>query len=55
MAQGERVKGMETQVASSEGERVKEEQMDLADQHLVLQLGLVTDLAFMNHRTLFDS
>ena len=44
MAQGKRIKGMETQVASSEGERLKEEQMDLADQHLVLQLRLVTGI-----------
>lgn len=47
MAQVERVKGMETQVASSEGERVKEQQMDLADQHLVLQLGLVTGICLL--------
>lgn len=31
MAQGESIKGMETQVACSEGKRLKEEQMDLAD------------------------
>lgn len=34
MAQGESIKGMETQVASSEGKRLKEEQMNLADQYL---------------------
>lgn len=43
-AQGERVKGMETQLVSSEGETLKEEWMDLTNQHRVLQLGLVTGI-----------
>lgn len=43
-AQGEGVKGMETQLVSSEGEILKEEWMNLANQHRVLQLRLVTGI-----------